>query len=78
MNGSREGWFQYRIDETATPKKIDIPTEREPLKAIYKLDGDRLELTVPQPEGGKRPSRINTEGTTNVCTTLERMKPSRN
>lgn len=75
MNGSREGLFQYRIDETARPKKIDIPTEREPLKAIYKLNGDRLELTVPQSEGGERPSSTDTEGTTNVRMTLERMKP---
>ena len=74
MNGSRERLFQYRIDETAMPKKIDIPTEREPLRAIYKLDGDKLQLCIPQPEGGERPTGFDAVGT-NISMTLERMKP---
>lgn len=77
LTGKPEDLRRYRIDATATPKKIDIygaPND-EFSKGIYELDGDTLRVCFSQSTTLDRPTDFDTAGTRYFCFTLKRAKP---
>ena len=65
---------QFRLNPTTNPKQIDIgaSVEGEFSQCIYELDGHKLRLCLPQKTEYPRPTEFDTEGTLNLCVTLQR------
>jgi uncharacterized protein (TIGR03067 family) len=75
--GGEEEQAPYKIDASATPKRLDIKpgVKDEITPAIYKLDGDKLTLCIAGLIGGKRPTEFkSTSGSGDLLLELRREK----
>jgi uncharacterized protein (TIGR03067 family) len=68
----------FKIDETTTPRQIDITPEEEPrpLRGIYALDGDMLKICLGDGPDEERPTKFETAADRKVVLlVLKRDKP---
>ena len=65
----------YKLDTTTNPKTIDVVTELDTSKGIYRLEGDSLKICGVS-TGEDRPAEFTTKpGTKQVLFVLKRQKP---
>jgi len=65
----------YKLDTTTNPKTIDVVTELDTSKGIYRLEGDNLKICGVS-TGEERPAEFTTKpGTKQVLFVLKRQKP---
>jgi uncharacterized protein (TIGR03067 family) len=65
----------YTLDATKDPKTLDVVTELNTTKGIFRLEGDSLTICG-APTGEERPARFTTKpGTKQVLFVLKRQKP---
>jgi uncharacterized protein (TIGR03067 family) len=65
----------YQVEPTANPKTIDVVTELDTSKGIYRLEGDSLTICG-VPNGEERPTEFTTKrGTRQTLFVLKRQKP---
>ena len=65
----------YELEPTSDPKTIDVVTELDTSKGIYRLEGDSLRICG-VPNGAERPTEFVTKrGTTQTLFVLKRQKP---
>jgi uncharacterized protein (TIGR03067 family) len=65
----------YQVEPTANPKTMDVVTELDKSKGIYRLDGDSLTICG-VPNGEERPAEFATKrGTRQTLFLLKRQKP---
>lgn len=65
----------YKLNPKADPPEIDLGTEKETIRGIYKLDGDTLILCFPKGKGSERPAKFESPADSNIVVmTLKREK----
>jgi uncharacterized protein (TIGR03067 family) len=80
QHGEEKDAGTFTVDPAKTPREMDVkgtggPQKGQLVKAIYKLDGDRLTVCYDHDKPGDRPAKFESkEGTTLLLITYQREK----